>query len=114
DPPADHKDYLHRGGRTARAGRAGTVVTLVLPEQRREMDDLMSKAGITPHTSRVRPGDPELARITGARAPSRAAAPAPAAQTAKPRPGSHEGAKAGKPRPPRDRGPRRRQSSLNT
>ncbi|WP_396446464.1 DEAD/DEAH box helicase [Actinomadura sp.] len=114
DPPADHKDYLHRGGRTARAGRAGTVVTLVLPEQRREMDDLMSKAGITPHTMRVRPGDPELARITGARAPSRAAAPAPAAQTAKPRPGRHQAAKAGKPRTPRDRGPRRRQSSLNT
>src|SRR5206468_4474066 len=31
DPPADGKDYLHRGGRTARAGRSGTVVTLVLP-----------------------------------------------------------------------------------
>jgi len=75
DPPADHKDYLHRGGRTARAGRAGTVVTLVLPDQRREMNDLMAKAGITPHTASVRPGDGELARITGARPP---AGPAPA------------------------------------
>lgn len=31
DPPGDHKDYLHRGGRTARAGRSGIVVTLVTP-----------------------------------------------------------------------------------
>ncbi|MDL4815281.1 DEAD/DEAH box helicase [Actinomadura sp. OS1-43] len=74
DPPADHKDYLHRGGRTARAGRAGTVVTLVLPEQRREMADLMVKAGITPRVTQVRPGDGELARITGARQPVHAAA----------------------------------------
>ena len=35
DPPADHKDYLHRAGRTARAGETGTVVTLALPHQRR-------------------------------------------------------------------------------
>jgi superfamily II DNA/RNA helicase len=70
DPPADHKDYLHRGGRTARAGRPGTVVTLVLPDQRRDMDRLVSAAGITPRTTRVRSGDPELARITGARTPS--------------------------------------------
>ncbi|WP_377272168.1 DEAD/DEAH box helicase [Peterkaempfera sp. SMS 1(5)a] len=70
DPPVDHKDYLHRGGRTARAGESGTVVTLVLPEQRREMSRLMTAAGIRPHTARVRPGDAELARITGARTPS--------------------------------------------
>ncbi|MGI5324045.1 DEAD/DEAH box helicase [Actinomadura nitritigenes] len=69
DPPADHKDYLHRGGRTARAGRAGTVVTLVLPEQRREVADLMAQAGISPRVTEVRPGDGELARITGARTP---------------------------------------------
>ncbi|MEU6035522.1 DEAD/DEAH box helicase [Actinomadura sp. NPDC047616] len=70
DPPADHKDYLHRGGRTARAGRTGTVVTLVLPAQRRDMDRLMAAAGITPRVATVRPGDHELARITGARPPS--------------------------------------------
>ncbi len=70
DPPADHKDYLHRGGRTARAGASGSVVTLVLPDQRREMDRLMARAGITPHTARVAPADAELARITGARTPS--------------------------------------------
>ncbi|MGW5969748.1 DEAD/DEAH box helicase [Streptomyces sp. NPDC055186] len=70
DPPGDHKDYLHRGGRTARAGESGTVVTLVLPHQRRDMTRLMSDAGITPQTTRVRPGGTELNRITGAQAPS--------------------------------------------
>ncbi|MEV6113584.1 DEAD/DEAH box helicase [Streptomyces sp. NPDC052109] len=70
DPPGDHKDYLHRGGRTARAGESGTVVTLVLPHQRRAMDRLMADAGIVPHTSRIRPGEAELQRITGARSPS--------------------------------------------
>ncbi|MCW7942517.1 DEAD/DEAH box helicase [Streptomyces hygroscopicus] len=70
DPPSDHKDYLHRGGRTARAGESGTVVTMVLPHQRREMTRLMADAGITPHTTRIRPGEAELSRITGAQAPS--------------------------------------------
>jgi len=70
DPPGDHKDYLHRGGRTARAGESGTVVTLVLPHQRREMTRLMADAGITPLTTRVRSGEAELTRITGARMPS--------------------------------------------
>ncbi|MGW1745181.1 DEAD/DEAH box helicase [Streptomyces sp. NPDC002092] len=70
DPPGDHKDYLHRGGRTARAGESGTVVTLVLPHQRREVSRLMADAGITPRTTRVRSGEAELSRITGAQAPS--------------------------------------------
>ncbi|WP_039933212.1 DEAD/DEAH box helicase [Streptomyces viridochromogenes] len=70
DPPGDHKDYLHRGGRTARAGESGTVVTLVLPHQRREMTRLMADAGITPQVTRVRSGEPELSRITGAQVPS--------------------------------------------
>ncbi|MFJ6385368.1 DEAD/DEAH box helicase [Kitasatospora sp. NPDC092039] len=70
DPPIDHKDYLHRGGRTARAGESGTVVTLVLPEQRREVNRLMTVAGIRPTVTKVRPGDADLARITGARTPS--------------------------------------------
>ncbi|WP_314411055.1 DEAD/DEAH box helicase [Streptomyces kroppenstedtii] len=70
DPPTDHKDYLHRGGRTARAGESGSVVTLVLPEQKRDMTQLMANAGINPHTARVRSSDEELVRITGAREPS--------------------------------------------
>ena len=52
DPPVEHKAYLHRSGRTARAGNAGDVVTVVLPEQRRDTQALMRKAGIT-----VRPQD---------------------------------------------------------
>jgi superfamily II DNA/RNA helicase len=70
DPPTDHKDYLHRGGRTARAGESGTVVTLVLPSQRREMDRMMVTAGITANSARVHSSDAELTRITGARLPS--------------------------------------------
>ncbi|WP_393059135.1 DEAD/DEAH box helicase [Streptomyces sp. LN549] len=70
DPPSDHKDYLHRGGRTARAGESGSVVTLVLPNQRREMTRLMADAGITPQVAEVRSGEAELSRITGAQAPS--------------------------------------------
>ncbi|WP_413101373.1 DEAD/DEAH box helicase [Streptomyces sp. Inha503] len=70
DPPADHKDYLHRGGRTARAGGSGSVITLVTPDQRRDMVRLMADAGITPRTARVHSTDPELTRITGAQDPS--------------------------------------------
>jgi superfamily II DNA/RNA helicase len=70
DPPADHKDYLHRGGRTARAGASGSVVTLVLPEQRRDMARLISAAGIAASTAEVHSEGDELARITGARRPS--------------------------------------------
>jgi superfamily II DNA/RNA helicase len=70
DPPSDHKDYLHRGGRTARAGESGSVVTLVMPNQRRDMTRLMADAGISPQTTQVRSGEAELSRITGAQAPS--------------------------------------------
>ncbi|MFF9911031.1 DEAD/DEAH box helicase [Streptomyces sp. NPDC013457] len=70
DPPIDHKDYLHRGGRTARAGESGSVVTLVLPEQKRDMGRLMSNAGISPRTAQIKSSDEELTRLTGAREPS--------------------------------------------
>jgi superfamily II DNA/RNA helicase len=56
---ADHKDYLHRGGRTARAGESGSVVTLVTPGQSRSMTRLMAAAGIVPRTAQVRPGGEE-------------------------------------------------------
>ncbi|MFH8986033.1 DEAD/DEAH box helicase [Streptomyces varsoviensis] len=101
DPPVDHKDYLHRGGRTARAGESGTVVTLVLPEQRREMSRMMVTAKITPQVAKVGPEDAELARITGARVPSGVPVvitpPAPPQPQGKPksrgsRPGSGTGA----------------------
>ncbi|WP_326686746.1 DEAD/DEAH box helicase [Streptomyces sp. NBC_01795] len=70
DPPTDPKDYVHRGGRTARAGASGSVVTLVLPEERRDMDRLLKQARVDATALRARPGDDELARLTGARTPS--------------------------------------------
>ncbi|TWP50152.1 DEAD/DEAH box helicase [Lentzea tibetensis] len=70
DPPADPKDYLHRAGRTARAGQSGIVVTMVTHDQRRAVQGMAARAGIRPETSKVRPGDEELIRITGARIPS--------------------------------------------
>ncbi len=84
DPPTDHKDYLHRGGRTARAGEPGTVITLVLDSQRREVDQMMRTAGITPHEARVTAGEALLTRITGAQAPS--GIPVVIAPAAKPAP----------------------------
>ena len=78
DPPADAKDYLHRGGRTARAGRTGSVVTLVLPEEHRDTARLLAAAGVTARSVRVGPGDAELARITGARTPPGTPVPATA------------------------------------
>ncbi|TQS29805.1 DEAD/DEAH box helicase [Microbispora sp. KK1-11] len=75
DPPADHKSYLHRGGRTARAGERGVVLTLVLPSERRATESMTRKAGVTPSRHRVAPGDPILAEIAGARRPNGAAVP---------------------------------------
>ncbi|MEU6072197.1 DEAD/DEAH box helicase [Micromonospora sp. NPDC047074] len=70
DPPKDPKDYLHRAGRTARAGESGAVATLVLPKQRRTTLAMLEKAGVAPAETRVRAGDPALAELTGAREPS--------------------------------------------
>ncbi|MEN3263465.1 MAG: hypothetical protein V7646_359 [Pseudonocardia sp.] len=70
DPPADPKDYLHRAGRTARAGDSGTVVTMVTPPERRDVERLTRLAGVRATHTEVFPGDAELTRITGARTPS--------------------------------------------
>lgn len=88
DPPTDHKDYLHRGGRTARAGESGSVVTLVLPEQKREMSRLMSDAGIQPRTAQIKSSDEELSRLTGAREPSGVPVVLEVPQPAQPKAGS--------------------------
>ncbi|AXG12934.1 DEAD/DEAH box helicase [Intrasporangium calvum] len=69
DPPADHKDYLHRSGRTARAGDRGTVVTLALPHQRRTMERQLREAGVDIVVVKAAPGDAIIA-ATGATAPS--------------------------------------------
>ncbi len=66
DPPRDPKDYLHRAGRTARAGEAGTVVTLVMPKQRAGTFALVERAGVTAERRKVTADAPELAALTGA------------------------------------------------
>ncbi|MDO5031616.1 DEAD/DEAH box helicase [Corynebacterium sp.] len=75
DPPAEHKAYLHRSGRTARGGESGTVVTLVMDSQRQEVASLIKKAGVSASeldiSGRDNPaGSPDLAQITGARKPT--------------------------------------------
>ena len=63
DPPAEHKAYLHRSGRTARAGASGTVVTIMLDEQRSDVRSMTRQAGITPVTTRVTPEHPLLTTL---------------------------------------------------
>ena len=65
DPPADHKDYLHRSGRTARAGEQGVVVSLVLPHQRRTVQRLLEQAGVDTELQKTRPGDEVIAATGG-------------------------------------------------
>lgn len=77
DPPAEHKAYLHRAGRTARAGTSGTVVTLAMDEQRGEVAQLLRRAGVDAETVRVTPDSEALARITGARVPAGPPLPPP-------------------------------------
>ncbi len=69
DPPAEHKAYLHRSGRTARAGSGGDVVTLVLPEQNGDVRTLTRLAKITATPQRVRVGDAVLEELVGPAAP---------------------------------------------
>jgi superfamily II DNA/RNA helicase len=67
DPPNGPKEYLHRAGRTARAGGTGTVVTFALPHQRHELGRLTTQAGVRPVMLSAIPGDRALAAATGAR-----------------------------------------------
>jgi superfamily II DNA/RNA helicase len=76
DPPVEHKAYLHRSGRTARAGAAGTVVTLMTDAQAPEVRELTRKAGIAATTTRLRPGDALLRELApGQRTPVPAPTP---------------------------------------
>lgn len=70
DSPESHKDYLHRAGRTARAGAEGVVVTLATHSQRKGVHGLTAKAGVILKESKVRPMDANLVSITGATEPS--------------------------------------------
>jgi superfamily II DNA/RNA helicase len=87
DPPAEHKAYLHRSGRTARAGAEGVVVTVATHEQSAEVRTLARQAGIRPTVVTVVPGAQEIARLRGRRAPhvAPAAVTPTATQTAAPR-----------------------------
>ncbi len=89
DPPAEHKAYLHRSGRTARAGAEGDVVTIVLPEQRKDTAALLRKAGITVTPQQVDAASAAVTALTGdvaayvkpaprAAAPDRGQSPRPA------------------------------------
>ena len=95
DVPQDHKDYLHRSGRTARAGESGAVVTLTTSKQQKSVSGLTSRAGVTPKSVSVTPLSTELMRITGAQEPSGIPFVAPIVEnkgpnrgTRKPRPNS--------------------------
>jgi superfamily II DNA/RNA helicase len=70
DPPQDGKDYLHRSGRTARAGNSGVVVLLTQPDEERAVRKMLSEAGVRPDQRDVAPGDITMAQITSARPPS--------------------------------------------
>jgi superfamily II DNA/RNA helicase len=87
DPPVEHKAYLHRSGRTARAGAEGTVVTLMTDEQVGDVRDLTRKAGITPTTTKLGPGHPLLAEL----APGRRSFVRPATEPEAPKRGRRRG-----------------------
>ncbi len=83
DPPVEHKAYLHRSGRTARAGAEGTVVTLMMDAQVSDVRDLTRKAGIKPTISRTQPGDALLTRIAPGERTYVAASELPTAEPAR-------------------------------
>lgn len=80
DPPMEHKAYLHRSGRTARAGAEGSVVTVVLPGQEKDVKDLLRKAAIDAPGVRVSATSPEVAELVGEVAAYVAPAPKPVEQ----------------------------------
>lgn len=106
DPPAEHKAFLHRSGRTARAGASGTVVTVITPEQRKDVDDLTRRAGIKPQHTKVQVGHPIIEELTGPPAPRRAP------RTPTPTPQANTGSQSStKPKSNAPRHGRRRQSA---
>jgi superfamily II DNA/RNA helicase len=93
DPPMEHKAYLHRSGRTARAGAAGTVVTVAIPSQRRDVADLLRKAGITAPLEQVAAESAPITELVGERAEY--VRPAPVQAPQQQRPGKPRSAQAG-------------------
>ncbi len=99
DPPAEHKAFLHRSGRTARAGAEGVVATVMTPDQAGDVRSLARAAGITPTVTNVNPAHPLLVELSGPSAPKVA-----------PRPQRPEDVQAARQRPSQP-GRRRGQSS---
>ena len=86
DPPAEHKAFLHRSGRTARAGAEGTVVTVMTPDQAGDVRSLARAAGIAPIVTNVNSAHPLLGELSGPIAPKVAARPQPAEAEPRQRP----------------------------
>jgi superfamily II DNA/RNA helicase len=99
DPPMEHKAYLHRSGRTARAGSEGDVVTLCLPTQKKDLAALLKKADITVTPVQVTASSPEVVALIGEVAAF--VKPQPKAATPQ-RTGSSTGANAQRKRANRD------------
>ena len=76
DPPTEHKAYLHRSGRTARAGSDGVVVTIGTPDQASDVRQLMRRAAIRPTVRSVTPGHPAISALSGP--PAERVQPSPA------------------------------------
>ncbi len=106
DPPPEHKAYLHRSGRTARAGASGDVVTIVLPEQRRDTESMMRKAAIRAVPQQVTAASPAIHAVAGQTAP-RAADPRVSVTAHRPHPTAvaHHGAASARNRRRRARRP---------
>ena len=100
DPPEEHKAFLHRSGRTARAGSDGTVITIVTENMRRHVKRLARDAGIDPITKRVALGDDLLTEIAPG---ERVFREMPNLEERRPRSGGGGGRSGGR---DRDRGPR--------
>ncbi|HEY2297988.1 MAG TPA: DEAD/DEAH box helicase [Jatrophihabitans sp.] len=101
DPPADPKDYLHRSGRTARAGESGTVVLLATPGEERAARGMLVRAGVRAEQRDVAAGDAEVVRTTGARRPSGVPVVAARPKQQHRRPARNGGPRNGGPRRPR-------------
>lgn len=107
DPPAEHKAYLHRAGRTARAGTSGTVATLVMDEQRKEVNAMLKKAGVDAEEVTVTPDSKALAEITGAKKPEGQPLPPPGQPQQQARQGRGQSRRSGRGNSRRSGGSRR-------
>jgi superfamily II DNA/RNA helicase len=104
DAPTDPKDYLHRAGRTARAGETGIVVTMTAPRQQRTVKTMTDQCGVKPTITRVKPMSTELVSITGAQKPDgtpwqpdTSAATKPHRSATRSRPGNRSGQRRRRP-----------------